>query len=654
VKIKGVIPINKIHVLDKQIAELIAAGEVVERPASVIKELVENAIDSGASSITVEISHGGITFMRVTDNGCGIAREDVPTAFLRHATSKVRDEDDLERIGTLGFRGEALASICAVSRVTLITRTQEELAGTSYVIEGGEEQSLDDTGCAVGTTLIVQDLFYNTPARMKFLKKDISEANAVAGVVDRSALSHPEISFRFIRDGKEELHTPGDKKLQSCIYAVFGKEYTAGLIPVDYSLRGIGVKGFVTKPSNARPNRSMQYFFINGRYVKSRTAMVALEEAMKGSIMVGKFPGCVLHLGIPCESVDVNVHPAKIEVRFINERPIFDAVYHAVKSSLLDGDKMAELKLHSLPPADQGKVMQVRMPNPTGGEIPPKPKDYFSFNQAAEIQEAVAPEVLIPPKTIFDAAILHDWNTSKDNVIQYRNALEALPEEQTKERHVDAQEFLATPSDQSPVVLNDSPREPFIDQKQQEHIIGEAFQTYILLEHGPNELILIDKHAAHERLLYERLKEESGKSSTQLLLDPIPVTLNKEDYGILMENQGVLQDAGFYIEEFGAGSVLIREAPLFLDSADLASMIIEIAGYLASHKRDVRPQHLDWLYHNIACRAAVKSGQTASMEEMTDLVRKLQENPELRYCPHGRPVYIVIKKREIEKQFGRL
>ena len=320
---------GKIHVLDKHIAELIAAGEVVERPSSVIKEVVENSIDAGATAITVEIKQGGITFMRVTDNGCGIAREDVSNAFVRHATSKVRVQDDLDRIGTLGFRGEALASISAVSRVTLLTRTQEELAGTRYQIEGGEsEEGCEDAGCPVGATLVIRDLFYNTPARMKFLKKDVSEANAVAGVVDRVALSHPEIAVRFIRDGKVQLNTPGNGKLKSCIFAVYGKEFTEGMIPVDYSLNGVKVSGYVSKPSATRPNRSMQHFFINGRYVKSRTAMVALEEGFKGSIMVGKFPSCVLHLQLSCEAVDVNVHPAKIEVRFINERPIFEAVYH--------------------------------------------------------------------------------------------------------------------------------------------------------------------------------------------------------------------------------------------------------------------------------------------------------------------------------------
>ena len=352
----------KIHVLEKHVAELIAAGEVVERPSSVIKELVENSIDAGATTISVEIQRGGIAYMRVTDNGGGIAREDVPKAFLRNATSKVESAEDLDGIGTLGFRGEALASICAVSRVTLLTRTEEELAGTSYQIEGGEELALEDAGCAKGCTIVVRDLFYNTPARMKFLKKDVSEANAVAGVMDRAALSHPEISFRFVRDHKETLSTPGDRQLRSCIYAVYGKDFTAGLIPVDYAYNGIKVRGFISKPSAVRPNRSMQHFFINGRFVKSKTAMVALEQAFKGSIMAGKFPSCVLHLSVPWEAVDVNVHPSKIEVRFLDEKPIFDAVYHGVKSALLSGDQRKEMILPRPkldPPASQPE--QIRL-----------------------------------------------------------------------------------------------------------------------------------------------------------------------------------------------------------------------------------------------------------------------------------------------------
>lgn len=350
----------KIHVLDKHTAELIAAGEVVERPSSVVKELMENAIDAGSSSVCVEIQNGGVRLIRITDDGAGIAREDVPVAFLRHATSKVQTKEDLDAIGTLGFRGEALASICAVARVELLTRTADEMAGTRYVIEGGDEILTEDCARPQGTTIVVRDLFYNVPARMKFLKKDVSEANSVAGVVDRIALSHPEVSVRFVRDGKEELLTPGDGKLLSCIYTVFGKDFAAGMIPIDYTLGGICVSGFISKPSYTRANRTMQHFFINGRYVKTRTVMAALEEAYKGSIMVGKFPSCVMHIGLPLETVDVNVHPAKIEVRFINERPLFDAVYHGVKSAILSEDTRASVKLPTMKPATISKPAPVQ------------------------------------------------------------------------------------------------------------------------------------------------------------------------------------------------------------------------------------------------------------------------------------------------------
>lgn len=657
---------GKINVLEKHIAELIAAGEVVERPSSVIKELVENSIDAGASSVTVEIQHGGTTFMRVTDNGGGIAREDVPKAFLRHATSKVNQQEDLDHIGTLGFRGEALASICAVSRVTLLTRTAEELAGTRYQIDGGEsELGCEDAGCAQGTTLVVRDLFYNTPARMKFLKKDVSESNAVAGVMDRMALSHPEVAFRFIRDGKEELNTPGDGKLKSSVYAVYGKEFTNGLIPVSYELKGVKVDGFISKPSATRPNRSMQHFFINGRYVKSRTAMVALEEAFKGSIMVGKFPSCVLHLHISCEAVDVNVHPAKIEVRFINERPIFDTVYHGVKSALMAGDKRIEMPLGAVKPSDtlpaspqkreiepqEQALTEARpTPEPSQEQQPLAARSVKKITLPEEEQEL--PEVTLPPKTVFQNTRLSDF-TADQRPIQ--NALEnkpdlavklpiASPEETEQER--------GSPAASQPPAVSEN----YVLEQQEEkplRLIGEAFRTYILVQRGENELLLIDKHAAHERMLYEKLRQESGKSCAQLLLEPVAVTLDKNEYAAVLENLELLAEAGLEAEDFGGGTVLVRSAPLFLEGTDIASTVMEIAGYLLNHKRNLNTEHLDWLYHNIACRAAVKAGALSKPQELIDLAQRLEQNPDIRYCPHGRPVSIVIKKREIEKQFGR-
>lgn len=684
----------KINLLDKHVAELIAAGEVVERPASVIKELVENSIDAGATAVTVEIQNGGASLMRVTDNGSGIAREDVPTAFLRHATSKVLNAEDLESIGTLGFRGEALASVAAVARVALLTRTEDELAGTRYVIEGGEQQTLEDAGCARGTVITVRDIFFNTPARMKFLKKDTTESNAVAAVLDKIALSHPEIAVRFVRDGKETLRSPGDGQLKSAVFAVFGREFTAGLIPVEYDLQGVGVTGFVSKPSHARPNRSMQQFFINGRTVRSRTAQVALEQAFKGSLMVGKFPACVLHLSIPAQAVDVNVHPGKLEVRFINERPVFDVVYYGVKTALAKGDSPNRITLpggaekpqpqqaapFSAPaPAPQitlpgvfgtktemplalndsgsGDAVEISVPttpayhqtgraNPTGGAAQSltghswpvakqvSPGGAFSditAGQSGAAQGGVSPAEQIPDEIDFTPAA--EQNAARDS----------LPES--------APEFAAEIAPE-PVVQPQDKAAGSMDFR----YIGHAFGTYILLERtgtDGEELVLIDRHAAHERLLYERLKEQSGTAFSQLLLTPVPVLLEKNEYAAVLASLDLCEAAGFEIEDFGGGTVLVRSAPLSLTGEDIPDAVMEIAGYLAQSRTDVMTEHLDWLYHNIACRAAMKAHDDRSPEELIALVRQLDENPQLRYCPHGRPISIVLTRKELEKQFGR-
>ncbi len=642
----------KINLLDKHVAELIAAGEVVERPASVVKELVENSIDAGSSFVTVEIKNGGVSYLRVTDDGCGIAREDVPTAFLRHATSKVLRPDDLESIATLGFRGEALASVAAVAHVELLTRTEEELAGTRYVIEGGEEKACEDAGCARGTTIVVRDLFYNTPARMKFLKKDTVESNAIAAVLDKIALSHPEISLRFLRDGKETLHTPGDGKLKSAVFAVFGREFTSGLIPVDYSLNGLCVRGFVSRPANARPNRSMQQFFINGRYVKSRTAMVALEQAFKGSLMVGKFPACVLHLEIAYRAVDVNVHPAKLEVRFLNERPVFDVIYHGVKTALNRGDAPSHI---TLPAASGGK------PAAFPGAKPPEAP--AAAPAAPSIPRVFSAPASAPP-------VLHDSMGEEDGIevsVPRSPAYHGGPEREQP----DDLPFSPPPAGQGEEPASASspapekepgpesvpgPQEPKpLIEKDTLHTaryIGEAFGTYMILQRG-EELVLIDKHAAHERLLYEQLKEKSGTAFSQLLLQPVPVTLEKNEYSAVLSSLELCASAGFEIEDFGAGTVLVRSAPLSLEGSDVADAVMEIAGYLASSRTDVTTEHLDWLYHNIACRAAIKARDESSPQELIALARRLEENPQIRYCPHGRPIFIVLTRHELEKQFGR-
>ena len=657
---------GRIHVLEKQVAELIAAGEVVDRPSSVVKELLENAVDAGSTAVTVEIQHGGVSYLRITDNGSGIAREDVPTAFLRHATSKVNSPEDLEGIGTLGFRGEALASIAAVARVELLTRVGDALEGTRYVIAGGEEEECTEAGCPAGTTIVVRDLFFNTPARMKFLKKDVVEGNAVASVMDKIALSHPEISFRFVRDGKETLHTPGDGDLKSAIYAVYGREFTQGLIPVDYSYGGTSVKGYVSRPAAARPNRSMQNFFLNGRYVKSRTAMVALEEAFKGSLMVGKMPACVLHLTVSCRAVDVNVHPAKIEVRFVNEKPLFDCVYHGVKTALNQGDtpRVAQFPT-ARPPVFAGVQPEVRQLSLSQRQE--KPAGDVE-EQTSRREDGPEPEISVPKlsrpfspsghgtvresfaatRPIYPAESEPEENPAPPAGSE--KAGQALP--QADPQHEDTVPFPETPKPENAVQFEQAP-EPETQPEPSFRLVGEAFGTYVILESG-DDLIWIDKHAAHERMIYEKLKAERGDADCQLLLEPVSVTLEKNEYAAVLEAWDLCRKAGFEIDDFGAGTVLVRTAPLILEGEGIADAVMEMAGYLVRSKTDLTTEKLDWLYHNVACRAAIKAGDELSREELTALAAQLAAHPEIRYCPHGRPVSIVMRRRDLEKQFGRL
>ena len=660
-----------INVLDKHVAELIAAGEVVERPASVIKELVENAIDAGAKHVTVEIKNGGTTFMRVTDDGCGFLREDVKLAFLRHATSKVREQDDLDHIATLGFRGEALASISAVSRLQLITKSAKEDTGTSYIIEGGEEKSFDDAGCPVGTTFVIRDLFYNIPARAKFLKKDVSEGNTVSNIVDKTALSHPEIAFTFVRDGKQALKTFGDGKLLSAIYAVFGREFATSLIPVDYQLDGITVSGYVSKPVNSRPNRNMQNFFINGRYVKSRTAMAALEEAFKGSIMVGKFPSCVLNLSLPFEAIDVNVHPSKIEVRFINERPVFDAVYHAAKSALLKHDdrKQAHFKddsaLREIRRSSTFNNAQAvfRKPGPPKVQPQIKPKD--EFNPFSDI-EFSKPN---PKPKLQSLDDLHLTDKKKPFDVYSKQAVKNTKREESYSKPQNQPlPLIQKPDTPKPAVIADKPKaeeivvtekpnsEPVVlyeQQKDELKYVGELFDTYIIVEKNQKEMLLIDKHAAHERIIYEKLKAEKAGSSAQLLLTPITVTLGKSEYDAAINHLDMFSDCSFEVEDFGNSTLLVRSAPQYIEAAEVADCITEMADYISMGKNDIFTEKMDWFYHNVACRSAIKAGHKNSAQELIDIVKTLEENPQIRYCPHGRPICIVMKKSEIERQFGR-
>ncbi len=654
---------GRINILDKHVAELIAAGEVVERPSSVIKELVENSIDAGATAVTVEIKNGGVTFMRVSDNGSGILRDDIRPAFIRHATSKVRVEDDLSAIATLGFRGEALASVSSVSHLELITKAREENIGTRYLIEGGEEISLDDAGCPDGTTFIIRDLFYNVPARMKFLKTDMAEGNAVSNVVDKIALSHPEIAITYIRDQKTVLRTSGDSKLLSAIYAVYGRDFASSLIPVDYTLGGIHVSGYVSRPENARPNRNMQNFFINRRFVICKTAMAALSEACKGAVMVGKFPSCVLDLDMSFEAVDVNVHPTKLEVRFVNERPVFDAVYHAVKTALMNGDKRVEAKLNKpsvkVNPFELAqKVFRERDEKPSVAvpktdltRIDKRTEQKRSDELFAMLDE---PVVTVPKRTA-DSISLSD--SASPAVENYRKYIESVKDDKVAEPEKKEEEAPAEPEptvEKLAVQEADEEPKPLIDMDENYYkYIGEAFGTYIILQKNDKELLLIDKHAAHERIIFEKLKKDKGSGYSQLLLEPITVTLNKIDYTAVTQSLDIFSEAGFDIEDFGSGTVIVRSAPQYLPAEDIESSVIEMAGYLSENKKEIRSEKMEWIYANVSCRAAIKGGNRSTERELIELARQV-EDEDIRRCPHGRPVSLVLTKRELERMFGRL
>ena len=675
-----------INVLPKQIAELIAAGEVIERPSSVIKELVENCIDAGAHNIIVEIQNGGTTYMRVTDDGCGIEREDVKNAFLRHATSKISKQDDLDAIGTLGFRGEALASICAVSKVEIFTKSSKESDGTHYALDGGEEAIFEMAGCPQGTTFIVRDIFYNVPARMKFLKKDVSEGNAIAVLIDRIALSHPEISFTLIRDGKRTLKTQGDGKLSNAVFQVFGKEFYASLVPVSYSINHIDVEGFVTKPaSSVKANRSMQVFFINGRYVRTKTAMAALEQAYSGSIMTGKYPSCVLMLKMNCSMLDVNVHPAKLEVRFTNERPVYEAVYHAARSAVMKFDTRTEDVLRENIKITDPKLLTAPVDTATQlgfsygrsdlfGKMPDALHNRPSQAVKAEDNE---PEIYVPPKTKFEyVQPLHiptaeaeppketepdavsdtadeaaqsissepvqdgsEAMTADDLYVQEQNDTDSTPAEP---------EAKVTISDNAVTIVDEDKRElPF-------RYIGQAFSTYIILEYDDDRLMFIDKHAAHERLIYERLKRQNRGSNSQMLLEPVSVILEKDECRTVLENKDMLMDAGFEIDAFGDRTVIIRSVPIMMETLEISEEFSEIADYLCKHKKLILSEKMEWIFANTACRAAVKAGNVSHPEELIDLALTLERNPEIRYCPHGRPIYFFMSRYEIEKSFKRI
>ena len=649
----------KINQLDKSVYELIAAGEVIERPSSVIKELAENAIDAGAHIITVEIRRGGITYMRITDNGCGISYEDMPLAFMRHATSKVYTADDLENINTLGFRGEALASVAAVSRIEAISKRPGDELGTSYKIEGTVPMEYERTGCADGTSITIRDLFYNTPARLKFLKKDVTEGNYCANVIEKLALSHPDISFRFIRDGKQTMFTPGDAHYYSAIHAVFGKQFAAGMIPVDSVYRDIGVTGFVSSPLFTRSNRTMQNFFINGRSVRNAVCCAALEEAFRNSIMTGKFPACVLNVNLDPSALDANISPAKTEVRFSNDKAVFDAVYYAVKNSLLGYDESREIVLPSAKNADdahdgakagisEDTPKAPTLAVPTGGSVVAE-RGNESRSGTENLRKKSTPFGFPAPDERAEQTVLPELEEmlTKPEPLKTEKEppLEELPgfaylTQRSFEKHEEA------PEPPVPETAEQSEDIPEI------RVIGELFKTYILCESGES-LILIDKHAAHERVNFERFKKERS-SNVQLLLEPKAIFLLPEEYEAVSSFSAQLESVGISLRFEAEGKVIVDGLPETLAGCDPEDLLQSVAETLARNNTNAEGMLFDDVLHTMACKASIRANEDQDISELAYLANIVLRDNDIRYCPHGRPVLTQISKRQIEKYFGRI
>lgn len=709
-----------IHVLDKHTAELIAAGEVVERPASVVKELLENSIDAGATQVTVSIESGGVKLIEISDNGTGIEAEYISTAFIRHATSKIETPDDLTNIHTLGFRGEALASIASVARVELTTRTEVDEFATVYRIEGGEEVSREPGARAVGTTIRVKDLFYNTPARMKFLKKDSSEGTFVSDTVTHVALSHPEVSVKFIREGKLQYVTPGDGQLRGAAYAVLGREFSRDLIELKNQEGVYRITGLVTPPKSCRASRSMQHFYINGRYVRNRTMMAGMEMAFKGTMMQGKFPGGILLLEMPADLVDVNVHPAKIEARFARENDVFDVVYHAVKLALaqpgtgerlftFEADKEEEKAENSKKDtdiikndvknnnftglsaiirgqADPGVLPQQhwepakpaaapQQPAPAAAmQIPTAPSvprwkgsaqnedmlDPFvtlhspklETTKAPEPFRAAASETQLDVKPEFGETKLH---SPQDHMAAWNPAQEAPKEEPESAPYVETEPDAPEAAEQETVLAEPEQMnfDPTADQPEPLRYVGEVFRTYILAERG-DELCLIDKHAAHERQLYEKLAANYGNVPSQMLLEPAAIDLAAEEKQALLDNIPLLENAGLEIADFGGNTVVLRAVPADVEPQNAESLLVEIANKLLKGGHDALNEHTEWVLHSISCRAAIKAGDKSSPQELLALAEKILSGEVPPFCPHGRPCVLKLTRKELEKQFGRI
>lgn len=632
----------QIQQLSPHVADLIAAGEVVERPASVAKELLENAIDAGASAIVAELERGGLTYLRVSDNGCGIAPQQLPTAFLRHATSKLRTADDLTAIGTLGFRGEALAAISAVSHVDIFSRQRGSEGGAMLHLDGGVPGEVSDTGCPEGTTVCVRDLFYNTPARMKFMRKDSAEGSAVTGIVTHLALSHPDISFKLLRDGAEVLHTPGDGQLLSAIYAAMGRDFARSLLPVRGCGGDIGVEGFVTKPLSGHGTRGKQVFFVNGRFVKSQLLTAALEEAYRNRMLKGKFPGCVLHITLPAAQVDVNVHPAKTVVKFLSDRAVFDAVYHTVLDAL-DSD--------AVPPAKKAEpsfyqTMSAQAFREKTAEAEKKPLG--SYTARPSVPPAASP-VKPAVKPAVDSLYLRDAVREEGKPFTAPASKTGVHYEITPP----AEKAEAAETARQITLPDTAPEQVRIEAKQEApwRIAGEVLKTYIVCEDEKGCVYLIDKHAAHERIRFDALKAHTQPLMAQVLLSPVAVTLSAEEYGAVLENFDTLHAFGFSCEDFGGSTVLLREVPADILAADAAATLEELAQKLVLGRADPKAAR-DRLLHTIACKSAIKAGMTTDRTEMAALVEQVQSG-KVQYCPHGRPVCVKLTQYEIEKMFKR-
>ncbi len=686
---------GRINLLQKETSELIAAGEVIERPSSVIKELIENSIDSGADNITVEIKNGGISYIRITDNGCGMEQEDVPMAFLRHATSKISSKEDLNSINTLGFRGEALASICAVARVEVLTKVAGSMYGTHYIIEGSEEKLNEQTGCPDGTTIIIRDIFFNVPARLKFLKKDVAEGNAISDITSKIAVSHPEIAFKFIRNNNQDFITPGDGDLYSSIYSVMGKDFAESLIPVKYKLNGVKIKGFTVKPLKGRPKRNFQYFFVNGRYVKSYTCSYALEEAYQNCIMEGKFPACVLLMEVSPVMLDVNVHPAKIEVRFNDDRLIHDSIYFSVKTAIHNNSEPMNIEIKQPIPdytkplpesynigtqlmfnTEQRKQAEPAAPIQHFSQ-PERPEQPLRVNEVSDLvgrRENVPVMGIASVNTSKPTGSYADlpWTTPKPAVsepIPQKNVSVQVEYNDYKNdsSQTDIPYTVEPPEDIPEPPTPDIPEHsggykyineqaPIIEQPKKEiffRIIGEAFKEYIIAE-VDKEVIFVDKHAAHERILFEKLKAGQQNLQCQMMLEPIDVMLSNEEYDALVQNKQTAFDLGFSFTEKRNTSVSVNGIPAMLDGCDPADLIIELASNFSNNRNNPLPVILDDMYHTFACKAAIKANDENSPKELAEIVRTLLENESIRYCPHGRPVMFKITKYELDKQFRRI